>query len=960
MIFISFLIISYAALPDLCSAQSMQAITINVGEGLPSSFLTDIIHSDDGHIWMSAQAAGISRFDGNEFENFNAISELGGLYFNTLYQDERQVIWAGGEGVLSWFDGSRWAFVDVEADIFDICGLRPEELLLCTDRGLWTFDIKTSSMTSKALVNQTFYGVANVDSEIFVIGSGGVFQFDQINWQSIFTEQGKVFKDICVDDDGEMWVIENSGILFSRRRDEFEEIAKLPRGLIPTFCEIGGLGNIYIGTENGGLQIFQTVTREWQKIDEKQISFNHVTNMAFDRWDNSWIATMGGGLIKLSAANHIWRTEENGLSGSYISNLKSGPSSKTHLVYNSGRVDQMYNQLIHPFEPEWSINRKITSLVGVSSKWFGTDQGVIYVTDSIVHLLQEPSISNWQIKDILWRDSSSILTAGPDGVFSVVLNDEDSTSQMSFEVTNVHQLPTWKLTETSQGVWCFSERDLAILIDDELMIVSSAINEFYRPTDLRVFEGTTYVSTRDLGLFYLDANEKEFVLRPCPGQEILPSRQIQSIQFDDAGRLFVGTAKGIFLTVLDSAHKLIDGYLYDETTGLPSLQLNAGAASLGPNGEVLFGATTGLLQIVTRDRHPSSLVKPVLSLVHPLTAKSPIRLTADQNYLDVSVKAVDLAMPKGLRYYWQLAGVNSKWVKSSTGGQFSFLSLAPGDYLLKLKAENRDGLSSNMIQIPFSVMTPYYKKGWFIALMSMFVVGVLAMIIRRRIKMVEIQANKRHANVKMQNEILRLEQSALKLQMNPHFIFNALQSIQAKIGQGDDASARTDLQNFSKLMRSYLDHARQETITLEEEVDALQRYLHIEQSLKDHSFDFSISLPEDMDPSFFQLPPMLVQPFVENAVKHGLPQGKRGRIDIEFSWKGRYLSCQIKDNGKGFDPNRSQVDHRSAGMDVTRSRLVSLLTDTQIDPLTFENKYDDVGKIEGALVALILPILNEE
>ena len=942
-------------------SQSIQGTTYNISEGLASSFLTDILEGKDGHIWITSQASGISRFDGNEFENFNANHGLSGLFFNTIFEDDENNIWAGGDGWLSRFDGIHWRNLQIEADIFDICALHSNKLLLCTDKGLWTIDAIDLAIVSKVHENFSFYAATQVASELIVVGNGGIFEYDQVDWQHLPTEGGNIFMDVCVDHDGVVWTIEASGSLYKRQRNQFEELVKLPIGVIPTFCSMGGLGNIYVGTKNTGIYIFETVTQDWQKMTEAQIPFNHVTKMAFDRWDDAWVTTLGGGLIKLMARNHVWHSASNGLSGSYISDLVSGPGGQVNVVYNNGSVDELTAHGIRSFAPRWIKDKRITTVDAVNRNWFGTDQGVIYARDSLVHYITEPTISHWHIRDILWQEDTSILVASAEGVHSIKLLEGDSIDSIRFTITNLHELPTWKLIDTRHGIWCLSERDLVLMRHENLLYAHTIDNKECRPTDLAVHEDVTYVATQAHGLFYLHVDEPDLVLKPCLGQDILPDKQIQSIQFDHRGRLYVGTSNGILCARMDSDHTLVQGYLYNETTALPSFHLNTGVSALAPNGAVVFGTTTGLLQLASQDHEGTNLVHPILSLLHPQINKSlsVLQLPSDENHLQVEVKAIDLSMPKGIQYYWQLDEEDEAWVKSLTGGRFSFLSLSPGDYQLRVKAENRDGVSSNIVEVPFSVLAPFYKEGWFIILMSILFASFSGLAVKRRIKKIEHKANERHAKIKMKNEMLRLEQSALKLQMNPHFIFNALQSIQAKISDGENTDARLELQNFSKLMRSYLEHARQERITLEEEIETLKKYLQIEQSLKGDSFDYSISMPKDIDPSFYQLPPMLIQPFVENAIKHGLPSRKRGSIEIAFDWKGRYLSCKIRDNGSGFNSNEAKTSHRSVGMTVTRSRLTSLLSDSQIDPLTTKNLLDSNGSVIGAKVELILPILNE-
>jgi sensor histidine kinase YesM len=189
----------------------------------------------------------------------------------------------------------------------------------------------------------------------------------------------------------------------------------------------------------------------------------------------------------------------------------------------------------------------------------------------------------------------------------------------------------------------------------------------------------------------------------------------------------------------------------------------------------------------------------------------------------------------------------------------------------------------------------------------------------------------------MENSILQLEQEAARLQMNPHFIFNALNSIQGFISTNDAVQAKKYLAQFGKLMRLILENAREEFIPLQNEISMLENYLALEQLSANHRFEFVITHTESIDPARIEIPPMMIQPFVENAVVHGVnKKAEKGKITIHFRTYGNVLLCEINDNGIGRRQSahinrQSRPGHKSTGISVTTRRLKQYSQHREVD-----------------------------
>ncbi len=949
-------------------AQIAQTHLYQVSDGLPSSFLTDLALGPDGYLWLATYGAGVARFDGATFECFSSRDEMGGLYFRTMVVDKSGTIWTAGDRILASFQRGQWTSTSVPFNIQKLLPFGQNHLLFCTDRGVHIWDPAESQVVATYLVTSNFHAAIELGGELIAVADDGTYVFDGADWRKLSSENQMDFVDLAIDEDDQLWLLSRSGTIFKLVGKNIIKVSEIPVRGAATFMVPSDLGTLYVGTEKDGVYIYEPLQDRWQKMILEEAEFSHASALLFDEWDNTWLATKGHGLIKLNAAQHRWYGSADGLSGSFISKLLAMPTY-LKVVYSNGRVDQFFSDGHLNQNPRWMAERRVTALTSTSTGYIGTDQGVLYVADSAVQLIEAPGVINWNINDIYLDSTRVLYVASRQGIFSVI-RQAGMLTERDFSVELLYELPSDKLIPTTLGLWVIAKEDLALWQSGSLHFIHAENQSDLVVTDIREHGGVTYISSRDHGLFYVHQEGEDLMLLPCLGQEQLPTLQIQCFEFDARGYLFIGTPRGIFRTRLDRNQAMEPGYLYDETAGLPSLQLTQGSAALGPRGSLFFGTTTGLLEI-DPTAWGRSHRKPTLTLqfaelgphqFYTLAQieQQPVTIPVSERVVKIGVKCIDLSVPHGIKYQWQLKGLDPNWQDAPPDGVLTFLSLPAGKYTLNLKAINRDGVLSNLVSIPFIMASPFYLQGWFLIILLLSCLFLIYFVHSRRVRNIERLANQRAKDAELQNELLRLEQSALRLQMNPHFIFNALQSIQSKIGQRNTKDARTDLQRFAKLMRNYLDQARHQRITLEDEIESLRQYLQIEQSLKNEAFQFRITWPEEMDPSFYQLPPMLIQPFVENAVKHGLPQREQGKIWVDFQWKGRYLSCVIRDNGDGFAQLNQEKDHDSAGVKVTRDRLRSFFKNTTIDPLSMRNLFDQQGRVRGAEVVLVLPITNED
>ncbi len=208
----------------------------------------------------------------------------------------------------------------------------------------------------------------------------------------------------------------------------------------------------------------------------------------------------------------------------------------------------------------------------------------------------------------------------------------------------------------------------------------------------------------------------------------------------------------------------------------------------------------------------------------------------------------------------------------------------------------------------------------------------------------------------LENHLLSLEHKALQLQMNPHFIFNVLNGIKA-MSKTDIEKMNTTINKFALLLRGTLMNSRKETISLKEEIVTLTNYVEVEQLMRKKSFNFKINFDSTIDIEEVLIPMMLVQPFVENAIKHGfLNNDKKGKLEVNFSIINENLHCEIKDNGLGFYHSKTTKNHQSVALEVTKERIENIAGE---NTLKIEELKDINSVVLGTLVQFSIPLLTD-
>ncbi len=391
-------------------------------------------------------------------------------------------------------------------------------------------------------------------------------------------------------------------------------------------------------------------------------------------------------------------------------------------------------------------------------------------------------------------------------------------------------------------------------------------------------------------------------------------------------------------------------------TGLPISKQNLGAVFWQnklwegfPDGLIAYDSSYVFNRTITPIKFGLSHVK---VNDHPFPVQGSYSMPYDQNNFRFIYYSNSFLSYRSLSYRYKMEGINEDWVRT-TQNEIQFTSLNPGEYKLHIAATDIENQwKRNTLIIPITILPPFYATWWFRTAWILAALGLVYGIYRFQIRRIKTVNSLREKAVKHQ-------QQALTAQMNPHFIFNSMNSVQQFWLENKQELAMSFMGNFGKLIRRVMEHSAYEYISLQEEIDTLTIYLNLEQGRLEGHFDYVIDVDPSVDPQEAEIPPLLIQPYVENAIWHGIrPLESGGLISIQFSKNARQgILCVIKDNGVGRSKSSNPTaEHQSRGMQKTASRL-EILSQRSKEPFSLEiiDLADQHGEETGTEVRFTIP-----
>jgi hypothetical protein len=458
---------------------------------------------------------------------------------------------------------------------------------------------------------------------------------------------------------------------------------------------------------------------------------------------------------------------------------------------------------------------------------------------------------------------------------------------------------------------------------------------------------------------------------------------------DVAGDIWVATLNGVYqisYQIDDQYSFRISHFGYAE--GLITLECNQNAIYEDHDHTIWVGTSEGLVQIdpklnddLFRFRKPELLITGVRLFMDDFDYSSydfeenkesgvPLKITFpyNKNHLTFDFIGLHLKDPEGVKYQYRLRGAEENWSPITANRYATYSFIDHGEYDFEVRATNNSGEWSEISRMQVIILPPFWLTWWFIFLVIIVSIALLILFFQIRIR--AIKQKQENEKLGYKNRLLFLEQQSLNASMNRHFIFNSLNSIQYFINSSNKLAANKYLTSFAKLIRKNLDSSQANNfiVTLKEEIERIELYLSLEKMRFEGKFEYEIDLDDAIDTESIEIPSMILQPFVENSIIHGvLPVDRKGKILIRIYLEFGFLVLELTDDGMGIDQSltlkKSSKDssHDSMGMEITSRRidLIRKLTGENLMIIGPFQTNDDLGNSLGTKVIIKINIENQ-
>lgn len=684
-----------------------------------------------------------------------------------------------------------------------------------------------------------------------------------------------------------------------------------------------------------------------------------------DRHQNCWISTHGDGLYCIHPNYFETISIENGLSNNYIHDIEEAPSG-TIFVANMKGLD-MYSKGNWRPNP-WLINKNIAGGLVKNSL------GNIYSTfnsPAIIHRIFEDAaalstgIRGYPITgDALgniWSSGSFRPSYMEDSLLRTQYANEQFEPYIPAQWRDFLIKKNWI---TSSGTFAVLQGQDSILYigfqkgllelqSDSLVhftekqgLINNRINDLKQDDS-----GMIWIATEGGLSKYQHGTFQNFTI-----ENGLASNKCRQILLDDFNNLWIATPKG--LHYFDQQQF----FIFNSNEGLPADDVTCLFES--SNNQLWIG-TSGGIAIFDKNQPLRLSKSPKVYIQNVEINGASIDLEQVSNIpfnhpMTIQYSCIAFQNPKDITFQFRL-NQSDEWNEHPNRSVF-FQNLSEGAYHFELRAKLLNSEWSEPIGFQFTIQPPWWKRQSFFLAMGLSIGLLVGGIVWWRQGIIRRNESKL---LRIKNKLARLELKALQAQMNPHFIFNALNAIMSFVLNEDKLQANLYLSKFALLMRKFLEASKSNYISLAEELALIDLYVELEKLRYKNSFEYRVQMDADLDIDYLEIPSMLIQPFVENAINHGLAAKKENGIlelTVKFHAKENLLKMVIQDNGIGRDEaarrkKASLHQHKSAGTQIISERVKTLnsVENVKIQIQTIDLQ-DEHGKAAGTAVEIIIPI----
>ncbi len=933
-------------LPKIGFSQVPFSINYTTENGLLSNTTYESIQDKNGFIWFATEL-GISRFDGKQFRNFTKNDGLTDNVCIALVCDSSNRLWVGLlNGDYCFIEKGKIYNKNNHATLNQLSKLKTynhlsinenNELVFRGESCYYKINPKNLSITKKQLdaeSGRSFLGferytIFQTSNSFAIIGD----KKDTIP-QNTFVGNiiGRRYADLF---DGYLTLLSKGKLVQVYKNKSIENNYFNLKNI-----EILGFfrhhHSFLILTNKG---IYTLPVTQMNAIPQIWMDINSAHNLYIDKDKCIWISTFENGLIKVPDTKMK------------LLAIKEGASSAVSLG-NSQLFVGTTNGLLKSFEKKGNIFQEHTSSNLFSfvrqveihhGKLFALTKFLLFEMDLKSGKIISHEFKSGSLKSMLVSNDSSVYVSTNWCVTKI----KDRKISSVYECLAVNRI--YGIFKNINNELCLgTEKGLLFVHNDggRDTLIHDKINMI-----ITIDEHSFACATESKGILLIKDNQIVSTFRPYGIKDFI----CNSIQYDSIDKfLFAGTSEGLYYFNIEK-DKLECLKQVGEEFGLYKKQIQG----ISYNHKELFLATQSGILIMEKNLDANSKVIYSLYLNsfkangNPILSENAINLDKGVNHIEVEAQAVSYGSHHHVKYAFQLTGANSDTLYSDDG-KMTFTNLIPGSYHLYIKAfsMSNDQLAIDK-RIDFSI-TPY----WWQTLTFKLSVLILAMIL----VIVIFNLLRKRANNKMKNQnlLLDMEVRALRSQMNPHFIFNSLNSAQDYIFNDKPQEANKYLSVFSKMVRMSLNFSSKNAISILDEIDYLNMFLKLEKMKYEDKFDYSIQVDDEIVTDYTYIPSMILQPIVENAVVHGiLNKVNTGFIKITFEQSNEFIICKVEDDGIGRNESRKRKNLN--GNSISTSNIINRIkllnsssTKSKIE-YNYIDKYDEDQISSGTLFEIKIP-----
>jgi len=946
-------------------SQSTQTIFYTTKDGLPSNSIYKSILDNHGFLWIATDN-GVAKFDGKNFKTYTTSHGLPDNEITDIFIDSSNRIWVTPfRRTAAYYNPIKDRFENEDTDP----ELQKVELGN-TNRGsvlqyggiAFCNNLRDFFIYKNGKVT-IYKGVMNIKKSF---APEKIIEFRPERYLIISPDSVRVFvnnkftKSFPLQNDffyseyfGNTLYIATGNKIKKYRVDNEGSISQVLEKTFPfvirIFCKSGK--DLAVATYNRTTYPVDTATLE---LKDPLLYNIAVRNVLEDKNRSTWISSIDRGLIKIQQKRiSSFTITDKALNDEITQHFTTLAiiNKKIFVGNNYGEVliyDGVYDIKKRSLTSEKNMDAVVREIIELKDNIYVSCQTGSFILDkkTLQIIKQFEGKDNASSKAAMILNDSVLIL----GTHSIVLKYNIKTYK---EVAQTLKRVTALGLNQSKAIYIGSNDGLYRWDNDALFYfgkkykgLSFRVNTIFNTADDLLWVG--------LGSDSLLVLKNNMLIKSIALGDIIPGSVCKSLYSNKAGTIWLGTNKGLNKI----QYQFTNGQLsfHNTSFGLSDGLIGEQVNDVTIYNDTVYAATTGGISYL-----PANLNLPVADITTFITrvliqgndtvVLKEYTLPYDKNNISIYFSGADLT---GYYPLFEYRINDGNWLKTDKNN--IELSLAPGRHNIQIRGLKRDGTASSQSEtISVFVKTPFWKSSifWTIMVISLFIISFFILESRNK-------QNRKAAVQKVLTEkkLTELEMQALKAQINPHFVFNCLNSIKGFIFDRDYQQADKYLDKFSDLMRSTIDNSDASIISLQNEINYLDNYLQLEKLRFEEKFDYTIAVSADVDKEKCFVPAMLLQPYVENAIRHGMRflENKKGQININVFAENNFLVCEIDDNGIGREKaaalkSKRHIEYQSKGMNISKRRAELYNIHQEVT-----DKKDDHGTATGTTITVKIPL----